>query len=182
MVIIGLFVFSMSGCQQVNNAVNGNTTATNTNTATNSNATANTNANSNANSNVTANSNTNANTSVVPSNSAANTNTQASNTTANTATAPKEEVHLTEEAKVFKNNLEGKWTDNKLTVTFTEDKYEVSGNFTDNGSYRVLDEKTVEINSVKANRKWNATMKIENGGDTLDWKDPSASFKFTRVK
>lgn len=158
----------VSGCQQINDAINSNK-------ATNSNASANTNAN--ANSNITANSNANANTSVVPTNSA-NANTQASNT----ATATKEEAPLTEEAKVFKNNLEGKWTDNKLTVTFTEDKYEVSGNFTDNGSYRVLDEKTVEINSVKTNRKWNATMKIENGGDTLDWKDPSASFKFTRVK
>lgn len=178
MMILGLFIISLSGCQQVNDAINSNK-ATNTNTASNSNTTANTNAttNTNTNSNVTANSNANANTSASPTNSAANTNTQASNT----ATAKKEEVPLTEEAKVFKNNLEGKWTDNKLTVTFTEDKYEVSGNFTDNGSYRVLDEKTVEINSVKANRKWNATMKIENG-DTLDWKDPSASFKFTRVK
>jgi hypothetical protein len=78
--IIGLFVFSMSGCQQVNDLVNGNK-ATNSNTATNSNA--------------TANSNTNANTSVSQSNSAANANNQASNTAANTATVTKEGVPLT---------------------------------------------------------------------------------------
>lgn len=174
MVIIGLFILSMSGCQQVNDVVNSNK-ATNTNTTTNSNAAANTNANSNANSNVTANSNANANTSVVPSNSAANTNSQASNTAANTA--PKEQVPLTQEAKAFAFSLIGKWKikNNPVEVTFVEDgKYEVKeGNqFRDKGSYRVLDEKTVEINSVQLNRKWNATMKIMNDGNTLDWQQP----------
>lgn len=96
--IIGLFVFSMSGCQQINDAVNGNK-ATNTNTATNSNLTANSNAstNANANSNVTANSNANANASASPTTSA--TNSQASNTAANIATVTKEGVPLTQEER-----------------------------------------------------------------------------------
>lgn len=179
--ILGLFVLSMSGCQQVNDVVNSNK-------ATNSNATANTNANSNANSNVTANSDANANTSsVVPSNSAANVNNQTSNTAANTATAPKEEVSLTEEAKAFAFSLTGKWkmANQATEVTFAEDgKYEVKyGNqFRDKGSYRVLNETTVEINSVQLNKKWNATMKIMNNGKTLDWQQPGEKFVLTRVE
>ncbi len=172
LMIMALGVLTMSGCSQVNDLVNGNK-------ATNSNTTANTNANSN----VAANSNANANTSALPTNSAANANNQASNT----ATATKEEVPLTEEAKVFKNNLEGKWkiTGSNQEVTFTEDKYEVkSGNtFDDKGSYRVLDEKTVEINSVQLNKKWNATMKILDDGNKLDWKESGGSaFTLDRVK
>ncbi len=176
LMVLALGVLTMSGCSQVNDMVNGNK-------ATNSNTTANANANSNANSNMTANSNANANTSALPTNSAANTNNQASNT----ATASKEEVPLTEEAKVFKNNLEGKWkiTNSNQEVTFTEDKYEVKegDKFIDKGSYRVLDEKTVEINSVQLNRKWNATMKILDDGNKLDWKESGGSaFTLDRVK
>jgi hypothetical protein len=181
--IMALGVWMMSGCQQVNDLVN---KPANTNTAANSNASANANANSNANSNTTANSNANANTSASPTNSAANANTAASNTAANTA-VPKEEIPLTEEAKVFKNNLEGKWRIKAAgqDVTFTEDKYEVKrgDTFIDKGSYRVLDEKTVEINSTQQNEKWNATMKIINDGKTLDWQEASGSkFQLDRVE
>ncbi len=181
MVILGLFVFSMSGCQQVNDIVNSNKAA-------NSNTTANSNANttSNANSNVAANSNANANTSVVPSNSAANTNNQASNTAANTATDNKAEVPLTPEAKAFAFSLIGEWDfggDRK--VTFAKDTYEVKqGNrMLDKGSYRVLNENTVEINSVQQKNKWNATMKVEDGGNKLDWQQRGTEhYTLTRVK
>lgn len=184
MVIIGLFVFSMSGCQQVNDMVNGNT-------ATNSNTSANANANSNANSNAAANSNTNANTSVSQSNFAANANNQASNTAANIATITKEGVPLTAEEKVFAFSLIGDWAfdGGARKVTFTEDKFEVKngGNVIDKGSYRVLDEKTLEINSVQHNKKWNATMKIMDDGNKLDWQQSSSGgriekYELNRVK
>ncbi len=160
----------MPGCQQVNDMVNGNK-------ATNSNTSANTNANSNANSNVTANSNANANTLVVPSNSAANANSQASNT----ATAPKEEVPLTPEAKVFKNDLVGEWamTDDRQRFKFTENKL-----VTKDGTihtYRVVDEKTLELTRDEDNYPWKTTMTIKDDGNTLIW-HYEVDLKFTRVK
>ncbi len=178
-VIIGLFVFSLSGCPQVNNMVNGNT-ATNGNTAANNNATANTNAGSNT----TANSNANANTSALPTDSPANTNKQASNTAANTAAATKEEVPLTEEAKVFKNDLVGKWTDGNETVTITENKIETTVAPGKTHTYRVVNEKTVEATQDSNGTPWKATMKIENNGNTLLWYNESQrkDFKYTRVK
>lgn len=166
--IIGLFVFSLSGCQQVNDLVNGNT-------ATNSNATANTNANSNANSNA------NAKTSVMPTNSAPNANTQASNTVANTATATKEEVPLTQEAKVFKNNLVGEWetTDGWETWKFSEDKFEAkrkSGKeFGNPRPYQIVDEKTIKYDKGAI-----ATITFEDNGNTLIWVG-GGSFKLKRV-
>ncbi len=170
LMIMALGVLMMSGCSQVNDMVNGNK-ATNSNTATNSNASANTNANSNS----AANSNANANTSVSQSNSATNTNNQANNTD----TATKEEVPLTEKAKAFAFSLIGDWAfgGGARKVTFTEDKFEVKNgdNVIDKGSYRVLDEKTVEINSVQNNRKWNATMKIMDDGNKLDWQQSTSS-------
>jgi hypothetical protein len=169
MVILGLFVLSMSGCQQINDMVNSNK-------ATNSNTTANTNANSNSNSNVTANSN--ANTSVVPSNSAANTNNQASNS----ATATKEEVPLTEEAKVFKNNLVGSWTNGKETLIFDENKLKVKERASDIHSYQVVNENTVELKRDSDGYPWKATMKIEDDGNTLLWQRESTHIKYTRVK
>jgi hypothetical protein len=174
MVILGLFVFSMSGCQQVNDLVNGNK-------ATNSNAAANTNATSNANSNAAANSDANADTSVSQANSAANANNQASNTA-----ATKEEIPLSEEAKVFKNNLVGEWMDDtNQKHKFTENTYEVNIGTRDyqKGSYKVVNENTLEL--VKNNGdKWNATMTIEDNGNTLLWKDSFSdhNFKFSRVK
>ncbi len=169
----------MSGCQQVNDMVNGNK-ATNSNTTANANA--NSNANSSANSNMTANSNADANTSALPTNSAANTNNQPSNT----ATVTKEEVPLTEKAKAFAFSLIGDWAfdGGARKVTFTEDKFEVKngGNVIDKGSYRVLDEKTVEINSVQLNRKWNATMKIMDDGNKLDWQQSTSSGTIEKIE
>lgn len=175
--ILGLSVILMSGCPQVNNLVNGNTTAN-----TNSNTTANT--NSNANSNVTANSNANANTSVGPSNSAANSNNQASNTAANTATATKEEVPLTEEVKEFKINLVGEWktTDGAQVWRFDENKleskYANAKNFENPLSYQVVDEKTIEFG-----RGEKATITFENNGNDLLWVNQGdrRSFKLKRV-
>lgn len=183
LMIMTLGVLMMSSCQQVNDMVNGNKPA-NTNTATNSNASANANANSNANSNTTANSNANANTSVLPTNSAANANTQASNTAANTATATKEEVPLTEEAKVFKNDLVGKWTDKNETLTFTENKLETSVAPGKTHTYRVVNENTLDFKQDSDGIPWKATMKIEDNGNTLLWYNESQkkNFKYTRVK
>lgn len=179
LMILSLTAIFMSGCgQPLPN------TATNTTATANINANANTNDNSNVNSNVTANNNANVNTSVVPSNSAANTDNQASNT----ATATKEEVPLTEEAKAFAFSLVGEWSfDNPAgqKIMFTGDKYEVKrgDQFIDKGSYRVLNENTVEINSVQLNKKWNATMKVEDGGNRLDWRQLAGEhFTLTRVK
>ena len=189
LLIIGLLVLVGGGCQQINDAVNGNkpansNTATNTNSTTNSNASANTNANSNANSNTTANSNANANTSALPTNSAANANTQASNTATNTATAPKEEVPLTEEAKVFKNNLVGKWTNESETLTVTENKIETSVAPGKTHTYRVVNENTIDAKQDWNGTPWKATMKIEDNGNTLLWYNETQrkNTKFTRVK
>ncbi|MEQ1644507.1 MAG: hypothetical protein ABL959_13750, partial [Pyrinomonadaceae bacterium] len=172
---LGLLVVLMGGCQQVNDAINSNK-------ATNSNATTNTNANSNANSNMTTTSNANANTSVLPTDSAANTNSQASNTAANIATAPKEEVPLTQEAKVFKNDLVGKWTDGHETVTITEDKIETSVAPGKTHTYRVVNENTIDAKQDSNGTPWKATMKIEDNGNTLLWynENQRKDFKYTR--
>lgn len=176
MVILGLFVLSMSGCQQVNDMVNGNQ-ATNSNAAANTNAA--TNANSNANSNVTANSNANANTSVVPSNSAANTNNQASNT----ATAAKEEVPLTPEVMAFKNTLVGTWeNERKDKTTFSKDKVGFQDR-TPELPYKVVNEKTVEIYSIDGSSVLNnATITFEDNGNTLIWLEKGKTFRCKRVK
>lgn len=171
MAALGLLVVLIAGCQQINDAINSNK-------ATNSNTTSNTNANVNANSNA------NANTSASPTNSAANSNTQASNTAANTAPAPKEEVPLTEEAKVFKNDLVGKWTDGRETVTFTETKIETSMAPGKTHTYRVVNENTIEATQDWDNRPWKATMKIEDDGNTMLWYNETQrkNLKYTRVK
>ena len=177
--IIGLFVFSMSGCQQINDAVNGNK-ATNTNTATNSNLTANSNAstNANANSNVTANSNANANASASPTTSA--TNSQASNTAANIATVTKEGVPLTQEEKVFANNLIGTWSDDREKVVFSKDQiiFNESGNSV-TWKYTIVDEKNVEITDEKG-QKSKATMTFEENNTKLHWVDKMGDFKYKR--
>lgn len=184
MMMIGLFVFSMSGCQQINDAVNGNKTA-NTNTTTNSNTMANTNANANttANSNATANSNTNANTSAEPSNSAANANTQASNTAANIATVTKEGVPLTAEEKVFANSLIGTWSDDNERVVFSKDEikfYSKSSNRLGmSWKYTIVDEKNVEITDERG-QKSTATMTFEANNATLKWKDKVGDFTYKR--
>jgi cytoskeletal protein RodZ len=176
MVILGLFVFSMSGCQQVNDMVNGNK-------ATNSNTTANANANSNANSNMTANSNANANTSASPTNSAANANTQASNTAANIATTTKDGVPLTAEEKVFANNLIGAWSDDKEKVVFSKDEvkfYNLNGttpNLT--WKYTIVDEKNVEITD-EGGQKSTAMMTFEENNTKLHWVDKMGDFRYKR--
>jgi hypothetical protein len=167
LMIIGLFVFSMSGCQQVNDLVNGNK-ATNSNTATNSNA--------------TANSNTNANTSVSQSNSAANANNQASNTAANTATVTKEGVPLTTEEKVFANNLIGNWSSDNEKVVFSKDEikfFDKSGNPGFTWKYTIVDEKSVEITDEN-DQKSTATMAFEDNNTTLNWRDREGDFKYKR--
>ncbi|MBK7704904.1 MAG: hypothetical protein IPJ30_03800 [Acidobacteria bacterium] len=177
LMILGLFVILMPGCQQINDAVN---------KPANSNSTANSNAstNANANSNVTASSNASANSSALPTEPAANTNNQASNSAANTATATKEQVPLTEEAKVFKNDLVGKWTDGNETLTFTENKIESSQTRGKTHTYRVVDEKTIEATQDWNGTPWKATMKIEDNGNSLLWYNETQkkNFKYTRVK
>lgn len=182
--ILVVFVFLTMGCQQINDAVNSNT-ATNTNTATNSNTTANANttANSNANSNVTANSNANANTSASPTNSAANTNSQASNTAANTATVTKAGVPLTQEEKVFANNLIGTWSDDNERVIFSKDEikfYDKASNRSGfSWKYTIVDEKNVEITDERG-QKSTATMTFEDNNATLKWKDKMGDFTYKR--
>jgi hypothetical protein len=180
LMIMALGVLTMSGCQQVNDMVN---KPANTNTATNSNASANANANANSNAGSNTTANSNANSSILPTNSAANTNTQASNTSANTAAAPKEEVPLTEEAKAFKNDLVGKWTDGKETLTITENKIETSVAPGKTHTYRVVNENTVDAKQDSNGTPWKATMKIEDNGDTLLWYNETQrkNFKYTRV-
>lgn len=173
--VLGLSVILMSGCQQVNNMVNGNTTA-NGNTATTGNTTANTN------SSTTANSNANANTSASPTNSAANANNQASNTAANTATVTKEGVPLTAEEKVFANNLIGTWSDDNEKVVFSKDEIKFSdkqGAPTLSWKYTIVDEKSVEITDENG-QKSTATMAFEDNNTTLKWKDKVGDFKYKR--
>lgn len=175
LMVLGVLVFLTMGCQQINDAVNGNT-------ATNSNTTANTNANSNANSNVAANSNANANTSASPTNSAANANNQASNTAANTATVTKEGVPLTAEEKVFANNLIGTWSDDKEKVVFSKDEikfFTKSGQETLSWKYTIVDEKSVEITDENG-QKSTATMAFEDNNTTLKWKDKVGEFTYKR--
>lgn len=175
--VLGVFVFLTMGCNQINDAVNGNS-ATNTNSATNSNAAA----NSNVNSNATANSNANANTSASPTNSSANTNTQASNTAANTATVTKDGVPLTAEEKVFANNLIGTWSDDSEKAVFSKDEIKF---FTKSGSpglswkYTIVDEKNVEITDERG-QKSTATMTFEANNTTLKWKDKMGDFTYKR--
>ena len=71
-------------------------------------------------------------------------------------------------------------------MTFTEDnkldvKRAKDNNFMSGGSYRILNENTVELNQINLPRA-TATMKIEDDGNTLSWKDPTGSYKFKRVK
>ncbi len=174
--VLGLSVILMSGCQQVNNMVNGNTTTANGNTATTGNTTANTN------SSTTANSNANANTSASPTNSAANANNQASNTAANTATVTKEGVPLTAEEKVFANNLVGTWSDDKEKVVFSKDEikfFSKSGAPTLSWKYTIVDEKSVEITDENG-QKSTATMAFEDNNTTLKWKDKVGEFTYKR--
>lgn len=179
--ILGVFAFLTMGCQQINDAVNGNT-AMNTNTATNSNSTANSNAssNANANGNATANSNANANTSASPTNSAAN--TQASNTDTNTATVTKAGVPLTQEEKVFANNLVGTWSDDTEKVIFSKDEikfFSKSGSPGLSWKYTIVDEKNVEITDERG-QKSTATMTFEANNTTLKWKDKMGDFTYKR--
>lgn len=159
----------MSGCgQPAEPAKNATNTATNT-TANNS--TANANANTNANSNITANSNANANIS-------------ASNTAANTATTAKEEKPLTPEEQEFKNTLVGEWKNDRMTVTFTDKEFssKLNDGTINAGPYHVVDEHNIEATMARTGVKFKATMSFEDDGKTLNWKDPSGTYKYTRIK
>lgn len=120
---------------------------------------------------------------------AAPANTVSSNTPTNTDTATNTEtatnaqVPLTQEAKVFKNNLVGKWTDGNEILTITENKIETSKAPGKTHTYHVADEKTVEATQDWNGTPWKATMKIEDNGNTLLWYNETQrkNFKYTRV-
>jgi hypothetical protein len=167
LVILSLSVIWLSGCSMSVSTGNGNNTA-------NANSVANkTTVNSNANSNTTANSNTNANTSASP-----------TNTAANTATAAKEEKPLTAEEQEFKDTLVGEWKNDKMTITFTETEFssKLNDGTVNAGPYHIVDEHNIEATLTRNNAKFKATMSFEDNGKILNWKDPSGTYKYTRVK
>lgn len=172
MVIIGLFVFSMSSCQQVNDLVK-DSKKSHADPATNSNTTANANANSNPNSNTTANSNANT--------EDKNSNAKVENSNASTEPAgtPKPP-----EVKAFESNLNGSWVSDDERVVFSKDEikfYDKQGSTSPflTWKYNAVDAKTVEITDEKG-QKSTATMTFEDNNNTLKWKDKMGDFTYKR--
>ena len=139
--ILGVFVFLTMGCQQINDAVNSNK-ATNSNTATNR----------NANSNATANS-----------------NAKVMSASSPTAEATPKPTNLAEA-------IVGRWemNSNGKTVAFNfsaDQKIEssVDGKIVSSGTYRIVDEKTIQTISANGGVTETLPIKIESNKMTMTY-------------